>query len=324
MTERKQQETSTGPVPLDEINVGGVFLDAMGRTYTVVERDDSTVRIDHSEFGLRELTWHALMTVGIRPVDSGSNRAASEVVSFWDDVTRRWLAGDDTLDEQLQAWWESYSGRGDGAPTRDVFAEPYVGSFLRPRLVMLGLNPGRAVPRLQARGGVYSEAIRRTSYSTWAASDPYGGADWERVEGPNVYRRARLRFARRWLDDDQVQGRDLLTVELYPWHSRRVNAVIRPPDEVLDRFLWTPISSLPVEVIFAFGSPWASTLASIGLEPEDHLGRGGRDFGSSVASRTVQIYLLPSGQRLVVSWQAGYAGPPGAEDVARLRQEVAS
>lgn len=42
-------------------------------------------------------------------------------------------------------------------------------------------------------------------------------------------------------------------------------------------------------------------------------GHDGVDFGNSVASRAAVVFALPSGQWMVVSWQSGYAGPPGSE-----------
>jgi len=243
------------------------------------------------------------------------------MVSMWDAHVDRWLDGDDSLQEPLDAWWRSYAGKGAGAPTRNAFPEPFVGSFDRPKLVMLGLNPGVAVPELQGIAGDFSNAIRDTSYSRWAAGDPYGSAAWTNLRGKNTYRAARLRFAERWLGEE-VEGNELLTVELYPWHSEKVTASLRPPDDVLEPLIWAPLAALPVPELFAFGAPWAQVLGRLGMEPIEHLGRGGKDWGSKVASRTVLTYETPAERRLIVIWQSGYAGPPGPEDTARLRDAL--
>jgi hypothetical protein len=47
--------------------------------------------------------------------------------------------------------------------------------------------------------------------------------------------------------------------------------------------------------------------------------RDGIDYGSRVRSRAVRVYALPSGQRLVVEWYTGSAGPPSAAETELLR-----
>lgn len=180
----------------------------------------------------------------------------------------------------------------------------YVGSFDEPTLVILGLNPGVAVPELQGRAGAFANEIRAISYSRWAANDPYGGPIWTALRGENTYRAARLKFANRWLRQE-VKGSDLLTVELNPWHSEKVTATFRPPDDVLKPLIWDPLAELPVPELFAFGAPWVGVLERLGMKCVEHLGRGGKAWGSKVRSRTVLIYETPAQKRLTVSWQGG-------------------
>jgi hypothetical protein len=52
------------------------------------------------------------------------------------------------------------------------------------------------------------------------------------------------------------------------------------------------------------------------------LGAGGDGYGSRVASRAVRTYGLESGQRLVVEWHTGRAGPPGAAETEILRKAL--
>jgi hypothetical protein len=252
--------------------------------------------------------------------------AVEDVADFWDAHTTRWLAGDDELRSPLDRWFSSYVGGGIGVVDRQAFAEPYAGDLRgNPRFVILGLNPGDVSLDFQGRNGVFANAIRDIgSYSAWAATHPYMGEVWTRAKGRNRYGSARFKFARTWLGDPNLEDRDLVTFELYPWHSKGVTGVMRPPDDILDAFVWRPLAELPVTDVFAFGAEWARALKRLGMAPVDHLGRGGRDWGSTVPSRTILVYVTPSRQRLIVAWHSGSAGPPRAEETERLRDALAS
>jgi hypothetical protein len=121
-----------------------------------------------------------------------------ELAHLWDDVISSWLAGEDPMPDPPPAMVWSDTGRGHGEVTRDAFAEPYVGDLRgTPRMVRLGLNPGRAEPDFQARQGIFAREIRcHGSCSAWAATWPCLSARWERVKGRNRYTRSRLRTAR--------------------------------------------------------------------------------------------------------------------------------
>ena len=94
-----------------------------------------------------------------RVTPSCVNAARERVAEFWDDHVARWLAGEDLLDDGLSDWLASYDGRGEGAVDRDGMVEPFTGDLLgvvkTPRVVVLGLNPGRYYPS-SSRGRVYS------------------------------------------------------------------------------------------------------------------------------------------------------------------------
>lgn len=182
--------------------------------------------------------------------------------------------------------------------------------------------PGRACFDFQGRDGIFAREIReRGSYSAWAATSPYLGEEWSRINGRNRYAWSRLRFAREWLEDQELAADQLLTLELYPWHSTRVTAPIAPPTEIIEDFVWQPLADIDVDFVFAFGKPWLRVCDALGLPEVGRWGRGGVDLGSPVASRTAVAFALPSGQWVVVSWQSGYAGPPGSEDALAFESD---
>ncbi|MGB2567115.1 anti-phage DNA glycosylase Brig1 [Micromonospora citrea] len=249
------------------------------------------------------------------------------VAAFWDDHVAAWLDGADPLPPPLGAWFDSYQGVGPGQVTRDGFPEPYHGDLLglvhTPRMVVLGLNPGEFRPQFQARDGIFAEEIKQFgSYSRWATTCPYDRTPWTDVMRSNRYYRARLRFTRNWLQDADADHRDLLIFECYPWHSKSITAPLRPLPEIIDEFVWQPIAELPVEEVFAFGRPWHDLAQALGLPLTDRLGAGGSRYGSAVPGRAVRGYRLPTGQRLIVEWHPGAAGPPSAQETALLRKAL--
>jgi len=254
--------------------------------------------------------------------------ARDRVTDFWDDHIRRWLDGDDSLPDRLKGWFQSYQGSGAGTVTREGFPEPYLGDLAghtaTPAIVVLGLNPGQYQPHFQARSGLFANQIREAgAYSRWAATGPYASTSWTSVMGPNRFHSARLRFARDWLDRPALNLPELVIFECYPWHSTAVTAPMKPAIDVIESFVWQPIAEVPVREVFAFGRPWAHVADALGLPIIDKLGAGGRPYGSAVPSRAVRVHELASGQRLVVEWHSGGAGPPNTAETRLLRQELA-
>ncbi|MEV4539795.1 hypothetical protein AB0J82_39085 [Asanoa sp. NPDC049518] len=254
-----------------------------------------------------------------------SNR--QQIADFWDQHVDAWLAGDDPMPDPLPSWYSCYAGKGVGASTREGFPEPYIGDLRgvqqAPRMVVLGLNPGAYRRSFQSRDGIFAKQIASLgSFSAWSRSGPYHGGEWDAEMGPNRFHRARVGFARNWLNDPAVDWSGLLVMELYPWHSTSVTASMTPPSGVIDTFVWQPLADLDVPDVFAFGRPWQALALSLGLRQTDSLGAGGRCYGSGVESRAVRTFDLPSGQRLVVEWHSGSAGPPSAAETALLRQAL--
>lgn len=253
-----------------------------------------------------------------------TNSARHSVAAFWNDYVTQWLTGEDPHPDPTSRWFASYQGRGTGTATRDGLVEPYTGDLLgqstTPRVVVLGLNPGHYYPTFQARDGIFAREIREHgSYSRWAATGPYLRPPWTTAIGPNRYQRARLAFARNWLDEPGATHADLLVFEMYPWHSTTLTAGLRAPADIIDRFVWQPIAELPTTHVFAFGRPWYDLANNLGLPLTDGLGHGGRPYGSTVPNRAVRVYALPSGQHLVMEWHTGSATPPRATEVALLK-----
>jgi hypothetical protein len=249
------------------------------------------------------------------------------VVRFWDDHVTAWLNGEDPMPDPLLRWFASYSGQGKGRVTREGFVEPYQGDLLgevvTPRVVVLGLNPGIFVPEMQDRGGLFADEIRATGpYSHWINTHPYDRDPWVALRGPNKYYRDRLSFTRNWTRDPAASYGDLLMFELFPWHSTSITGAMRSPPDIVDQFVWQPLSELPIDPIFAFGRPWEAVANALNLPLVGALGLGGRPYGSQVPSRAVRVFALPSGQRLVIEWQQGYAGPPSSTDVDHLRDAL--
>ncbi|WP_146080558.1 MULTISPECIES: hypothetical protein [unclassified Pseudoclavibacter] len=245
--------------------------------------------------------------------------ARARVADFWDDTIAAWLADEGVSDPCLDDWRASYQGRGLGALQLDAMPEPYIGPFARgnePAMVMLGLNPGGADVRFQGRGGSFADEVRTSGYTAWAASGPYTSAPWEAVNGRNSYHRNRASFASRFLQRE-VAPKDLLYVELYPWHSKKLTGSIQAPHDVLNEFVWSPLSEVNTPQIFAFGAPWLRAAGAMGLGAGDEL-----SVSWAVPSRSARKFSLPSGQDLIVLRQRGYAGPPGAPETELLRKAL--
>jgi hypothetical protein len=243
--------------------------------------------------------------------------ARASTAAMWDEVLRQWQPGKDAVPSDLTEWRDAYAGRGNGEVVYEAFPEPYVGPMAgdrSPALVMLGLNPGEADLEFQGPGGSFTTQVRATSYSEWAASSPYTSAAWEERKGRNRYVRNRHKFAQRLNQDESIQPQDMLTVELYPWHSARVTSAMSSPEQAMREWVWRPLAETGVENIFAFGAPWLLVAAKLEFRS---LGPVKADW--EVPSRRCATFQLPSEQRLVVMHHSGSASPPNERDTERLR-----
>ena len=111
--------------------------------------------------------------------------------------------------------------------------------------------------------------------------------------------------------------------ELYPWHSTRVTAKMKPDPAIVRDYVWEPIAELGAPLVFAFGAPWFALLTEqLGLTVVRRLGKDGDDYGSRVASRSVLVLEGPDGITVVAAKQSGSAAPPSAEETQRLRDAV--
>lgn len=254
--------------------------------------------------------------------------ARQRVADFWDAHIAAWLKGEDRLPPPLTEWFDAYAGVGSGKPTRDGFPEPYHGDLRgaehTPRMVVLGLNPGQYREEFQSRDGIFAREIKEEygSYSRWQTTCPYNRGPWTDVMGRNPYYHARLRFTRNWLQDPSADHRDLLIFESYPWHSTTFRGRFSPPPAIIDEFVWQPIAELPVRDVFAFGRSWHLIAQALPLNEAGGFDAGSPTYPSTASGRKVRVHELPSGQRLIVVWQPGYAGPPSARETALLRDAL--
>lgn len=256
----------------------------------------------------------------------GYHRTA--VADFWDEVLERWVDGRDHIIGPLQRWIDSYHGTGKGAVDLNHYPDPYVGDLRgeasEPKMVILGLNPGVGYDQLQGPSGTWTNRIRKHGYSRCfqrsPAEDP---TSWLALhQRPSAYWNALLKFTARWLEEDQANVTDVLGFELYPWHSSAVTAPIRPPADLIDTYVWAPVSEIDVPVVFALGAPWFEVADALGLPQVALFGKGGEPFAGKVNERAhwrVGVYELPSGQYLVVNSQSGSGQPPGEDRTAILR-----
>ena len=75
--------------------------------------------------------------------------------------------------------------------------------------------------------------------------------------------------------------------------------------------------------MFAFGAEWLGLLEHrLHLPVVDRLGRNGRDYGSTVPSRSVVVFEDAHGLLLIAERHAGSAGPPISDETRRLRDAI--
>ncbi|MGH8893107.1 MAG: anti-phage DNA glycosylase Brig1 [Actinomycetes bacterium] len=254
------------------------------------------------------------------------------VADFWDEHLNAWLSGDEPRSPALAGWQDSYRGTGHGEVDLSCYPDPYTGDLRgtsrEPRMVVLGLNPGVGYRELQGRNplGEWSRRIAATSYSQCLDRIPHQNAAWGALHGKDSpYWTKMVNFARRWCDDPTLDARDILNMELYPWHSNGIHgSAITPPAALIDEFVWQPVSETTPPQIFAFGADWRRLCTALGLEQIAWYGPGHCPLADPTKGRwNVVVYAMPSGQRAIVSWQLGSGSPPGTTRLPELRRIVA-
>jgi hypothetical protein len=162
--------------------------------------------------------------------------------------------------------------------------------------VALGLNPGPADIRFQGAGGVFAREYEEMGgFSAWAVTEPYLREPWVRGHPRNRYHENLRAFARRWLDDPSVRSRDVLVFELYPWHSDAATAAFSPDADLVEEFIWRPVSEVDVGEVFAIREAWQRHAERLGL-PEQPF-----ELMFTDKTRRARFFKLPSSQRLIVT-----------------------
>lgn len=247
--------------------------------------------------------------------------ARERISTVWDAEVEAFLGGKREVASELKPWFNSYRGVGEGIVDVEAFPEPFLGPlFGRPKAAFLALNPGPVYGEFQYSDGIFVKELQHTTYTEWAARWRYLDEQHPRVEGGLRFHRKRLRFLRWWLDDPALDRSDMLAFELYPWHSQKVTAVMRPDPRMIKDFILDPIAESGAEYIFGFGSPWFDVLDGLGLEQIARLGAGGDSYPTEVTSRTVAAYRAPAGNQIVIEKHSGGAGPPSEKESMILRE----
>ncbi|MCW2672982.1 MAG: hypothetical protein JWP14_1571 [Frankiales bacterium] len=252
-------------------------------------------------------------------VSAATPSARHRVADVWDDVVGRWLDGDTSLPEDLQRWRDSYRGQVDDRWYPDPICGDLRGEIAEPRLIVLGINPGVGHAELQSREGIWADRIRAQGYSRCLDRVAFDDPAWLRLHGRNSpYWANLMRFANRWTGESLTPPQ-ILNMELYPWHSDRVEGRLDPPADILDRYVWQPVAEIDVPHVFAFGARWLDICGDLGWPLEQRFGPQHQPVpGADAPWWNLAVFGMPSGQKSVVSWQGGYAGPPGATRIAAL------
>lgn len=241
----------------------------------------------------------------------------AELAHFWDEQLDLWLR-DRPLDPTLQEWKRAWRGDVD----EWAFPEPWMGPLLgSPRIIIGGLNPGRAHETLQSRTGVSAKSIHTLGFTAWAAPRPYNIPDgeWQQQGFGNIrLDEDRLRFARDFLDDPSIQFGDILTIELYPWHSPGLGKhAIRVQPQTLQQFIFEPLRDLAdmdVPVVM-FRTAWRDA-----LQRAPHLAELVHAFDDfTLPRRRAQLWRTSQGGRVLVEWHGQFDPLPAGHDTERLR-----
>lgn len=249
----------------------------------------------------------------------------TEVADFWDSVLEGWRADPELKDvpEVLREWRKSYAGEVDLRHYPEGFVGDLRGEQREPRIVVLGLNPGIGYEPLTGAHGKWVQAIKEHSYSRSSQHRvPFENADWRKLHNgkDSLYWVRLINFARRWFGDDRAGVADVLNFEMFPFHSNNLKANIRPPNDIIDRFVWAPLQEMEAKVVFAFGKPWHEVCANLLGNPIASYGP--RALGDKTNGNwQVKVFSFEK-KHIVVSSQQGFSGPPGPNNIEGLRSVV--
>ncbi len=259
--------------------------------------------------------------------ESSLTPACQSVSQYWDGVVRNFLQGGEVPPE-LQSWFDSYRGKGEGAVQPNALPELFLGSLEKPKAVFLSPNPGAVDFHFQGRDGIFAQEIQKEfggSYTKWAASWAYLRNPWVAQKGRNRHHSARLKFLRNWFRDKTLSHNAMLAFELYPWHSARITARmnIQQMQPFIQDYIWKPIAELAIPV-FAFGASWFDFLANLSdLKLVKRLGLGGEPYGSCAKTRSVIVLRDVRTKILILAAKhQGSAGPPCPKETKRLRNAL--
>jgi hypothetical protein len=232
-----------------------------------------------------------------------------ELAQLWNESVELFLEGGQVHPPTFTKWFESCRGSGRTEVSTTCFPEPFIGDLTgKVKAIILGLNPGRPFPELQARNGIYADAIRTAgSYTAWASSWPYLSEAWTSFSGkPNPFHKARYDWVQGWTGECSAPSESHLVVELYPWHSIDLPQPFEPDIDSINRYVWEPLAEFGPLPIFAFGSkslfgvipnlPGVEVLARL---PES--GETAATYGFSAPSREVMIGRAPTGGLLYIA-----------------------
>jgi len=241
-----------------------------------------------------------------------------ELAAFWDEQLDRWLQGK-ALDPILREWKAAWAGEVD----EWAFPEPWMGPLLdKPRIVIGGLNPGRAHAELQSRRGRSARRVQEVGFTAWAAPRPFNisGAEWQEAGFGRIrLDEDRLTFARSFLRDPSVSFGSVLTLELYPWHSPGLGRhPIRVPPHILDEFILQPLSELadPRVPRVMFRRAWEVALGRLG----DRARVAKTITGFAGRTRRADLWSVNQRGRFLVELHGQYDPLPHGSDLEVMRR----
>jgi hypothetical protein len=247
---------------------------------------------------------------------------------MWNECVDLFLEGGPVFSTILADWFESCRGSGRTEVSTTCFPEPFIGDLTgNVKAIILGLNPGRPFPELQARDGTYADAIREAgSYTAWASSWPYLSEAWTSFRGkPNPFHKSRYDWVQAWIGERTSPSSSHLVVELYPWHLIDLSQPFEPNIDSINQYVWEPLAEFGPLPIFAFGSKSLfDVIPSLpGVEVFARLpgpGENAATYGFSAPSREVMIGRAPTGGMLYIANHHGSDRLPPLSELDLHRQ----